>query len=177
MYLVPGSCASLSCYLPTSFPKQSLQQAVTLPITNGDSFYLTLQPFPLSLLPIAMAIHDEVLVSGRHGPVDVDNKPSELDEKSAYPSDDQLDHGKLESTIIASPVLEVEDTLYDANGKEKVLETPSDFANALVSLGDDPEMYVHTFRTWFIGIGLAVFGAVLGMLFVNSSLTALYDRC
>ena len=124
-----------------------------------------------------MAINDEVLVSDRHDPVDVDTKSSELDEKSSYPSDDKLDRGKLEPTITVSASLELEDALYDANGKEKVLETPSDFASALVSLEDDPEMYIHTFRTWFIGIGLAVFGAVLGMLFVNSALTALYDRC
>ena len=123
-----------------------------------------------------MKILDEVLVSDRHGPVDVDNKSSELDEKSANPSDDKLYHGKLESAITAPAVLEAEETLYDANGKEKVLETPSDFASALVSLEDDPETYIHTFRTWFIGIGLSVFGAVLGMLFVNSVLAALHDR-
>jgi hypothetical protein len=44
-------------------------------------------------------------------------------------------------------------------------ETAEDFAVALCSLDDDPTMPIHTFRMWFIGIGLAVFGAVLGMLF------------
>jgi hypothetical protein len=54
---------------------------------------------------------------------------------------------------------------YDENGKERVLETAADFATALCSLDDDPTMPVYTFRTWFLGLGLAVFGAVLGMLF------------
>jgi hypothetical protein len=73
---------------------------------------------------------------------------------------------------------------YDENGKDKVLgkrrfcfgcsscrsnsraaETAEDFAVALCSLDDDPTLPIHTFRTWFIGVGLAVFGAVLGMLF------------
>jgi hypothetical protein len=46
-----------------------------------------------------------------------------------------------------------------------VLETAADFSVALCSLEDDPSMPIHTFRMWFIGLGLAVFGAVLGMLF------------
>jgi hypothetical protein len=44
-------------------------------------------------------------------------------------------------------------------------ETAEDFAVGLCSLDDDPTMRIHTFRMWFIGVGLAVFGAVLGMLF------------
>jgi hypothetical protein len=46
-----------------------------------------------------------------------------------------------------------------------VLETAADISVALCSLDDDPSMPIHTFRMWFIGLGLAVFGAVLGMLF------------
>ena len=84
-------------------------------------------------------------------------------------SDEKHDTSKLEASI--QPVsLDHEDRLYDERGKEKVLETAEDFATALVSLDDDPTMPIHTFRTWFLGMGLAVFGSVLAMLFVCSIL-------
>lgn len=51
--------------------------------------------------------------------------------------------------------------------EDKVLETAEDFSRALVSSEDDPNLPIHTFRMWFTGLGLAVFGAVLGMLFVS----------
>lgn len=89
---------------------------------------------------------------------------NEEKEKSAYSSNE-----KIETTVEHATTLDPEDTLYDVNGKEKVLETAEDFATALVSLDDDPELPIHTFRMWFTGIGLAVFGAVLGMLFVNQN--------
>lgn len=76
---------------------------------------------------------------------------------------------KLESTLSPDVALDAEDKLYDHNGKEKVLETAEDFATALVSLEDDPTLPIHTFRMWFSGLGLAVFGAVLGMLFVSDN--------
>ena len=124
-----------------------------------------------------MASNDEAPASERRKTHDdADNHSSELDEKSGYPSDDKFDSGKLEPTIAAAHALESEDKLYDTNGKEKVLETAADFATALVSLEDDPGMYVHTFRMWFVGIGLAVFGAVLGMLFVSSLLIPSRNR-
>ncbi|GJJ06767.1 hypothetical protein Clacol_000963 [Clathrus columnatus] len=85
---------------------------------------------------------------------------SSVDEKEDY---DKL--GKLESTLGPDVTLTAEDKLYDSNGKEKVLETAEDFATALVSLEDDPTLPIHTFRMWFSGLGLAVFGAVLAMLF------------
>lgn len=87
---------------------------------------------------------------------------SSVDEKDAY---DKLD--KLEATLSPEVTYTAEDKLYDSNGKEKVLETAEDFATALVSLEDDPTLPVHTFRMWFSGVGLSVFGAVLGMLFVS----------
>jgi len=59
----------------------------------------------------------------------------------------------------------VDDIVYGENGQEKVLETAEDFSRALVSSEDDPNVYIHTFRMWFSGLGLAVFGSVLGMLF------------
>ncbi|PCH41996.1 peptide transporter MTD1 [Wolfiporia cocos MD-104 SS10] len=55
--------------------------------------------------------------------------------------------------------------LYDEAGRERVLSTAADFSRALVSTADDPTLPIHTFRMWFTGVGLAVFGAVLGMLF------------
>lgn len=33
-----------------------------------------------------------------------------------------------------------------------------------MSLEDDPEMIVHTFRMYFLGIGLTCFAAVLGQV-------------
>lgn len=103
------------------------------------------------------AAHDETL------PTNVNQQSrstSSIDEKDAY---DKLD--KLESTLGPDVTYTAEDKLYDANGKEKVLETAEDFATALVSLEDDPTLPIHTFRMWFSGLGLAVFGAVLAMLF------------
>jgi hypothetical protein len=114
-----------------------------------------------------MTLHDEVMLSDKRDAADiVDQLPrmeKEPNEKSDYPSDDKLD-----TSVERTETFDPEDKLYDANGKEKVLETPEDFATALVSLEDDLTMPVHTFRMWFSGIGLAVFGAVLGMLFVNT---------
>ncbi|KAH9941493.1 OPT oligopeptide transporter [Amylocystis lapponica] len=85
-------------------------------------------------------------------------------DSNPYGSNEKVD--KLaHSDIASSDEIEVEVKLYDENGRDKVLETAEDFATALVSLDDDPAMIIHTFRMWFIGVGLAVFGAVLGMLF------------
>jgi len=94
--------------------------------------------------------------------------PHVPNEESAYSTNEKYDkenstsvseNGKLEYELDGT---EVE---YDANGKEKVLETAEDFSKTLVSLDDDPTLPIHTFRMWFTGLGLAVFGAVLGMLF------------
>lgn len=60
---------------------------------------------------------------------------------------------------------EADEKYLDDDGHEKVLETAEDFSTRLISLEDDPNLPIHTFRTWFIGLGLAAFGAVLGMLF------------
>ncbi|KZT64582.1 peptide transporter MTD1 [Daedalea quercina L-15889] len=83
-------------------------------------------------------------------------------------SQDVLDEklAKKESTTTQSvDVDELDGALYDEKGREKVLETAADFSRALVSGDDDPSLPIHTFRMWFSGLGLAVFGAVLGMLF------------
>ncbi len=42
-----------------------------------------------------------------------------------------------------------------------------DVAMRLISLDDDPTLPAFTFRMWFLGIGLACFGSVLGQIFVR----------
>lgn len=86
---------------------------------------------------------------------------------SDYNSVEKIDQlqSKTSGSAVETAEVEVDEKLYDEQGREKVLQTADDFARALVSTDDDPHMYIHTFRTWFAGVGLAVFGAVLGMLF------------
>lgn len=78
--------------------------------------------------------------------------------------------GSLSSGTVDDNEVDADDKLHDERGREKVLETAEDFSRALVSSDDDPTLTINTFRMWFTGIGLAVFGAVLGMLFVSASL-------
>lgn len=106
-----------------------------------------------------MTRHEEVVIADSK---DASEVLDQLTEKR-YSYDDS----KLEASVDVKEQ-DVEDRLYDHNGKEKVLETAEDFATALVSLDDDPTMPLNTFRMWFSGIGLAVFGSVLAMLFVCS---------
>ncbi|PCH44089.1 peptide transporter MTD1, partial [Wolfiporia cocos MD-104 SS10] len=94
----------------------------------------------------------------------VEHLPHYSHEKEGSVSNEKLD--KLESVNSqTAEELELDDKLYDERGREKVLETAADFSRALVSSEDDPSLPIHTFRMWFTGLGLAVFGAVLGMLF------------
>ena len=44
-------------------------------------------------------------------------------------------------------------------------QTAEDIANRCISLEDDPNMLIHTFRMYFLGIGLTCFAAVLGQIF------------
>lgn len=53
----------------------------------------------------------------------------------------------------------------DETGKERPIDTEQDYALRLISLEDDPTLPVFTFRSMFLGTGLACFGAVLGQLF------------
>lgn len=87
-------------------------------------------------------------------------------DSGSFASEKDIDR-KLEAALSPDVTLDAEDKLYTETGKEKVLETAEDFSTALVSLDDDPTLPVHTFRMWFAGLGLAVFGAILGMLFVK----------
>lgn len=77
----------------------------------------------------------------------------------------------------------------DENGKERPIgmfselflrlrltatsETDVDIATRLISLEDEPTLPAFTFRMWFLGLGLACFGSVLGQIFVGSSLSLL----
>ncbi|KIJ51977.1 hypothetical protein M422DRAFT_776315 [Sphaerobolus stellatus SS14] len=117
-----------------------------------------------------MTRHEDILVADRDDVAEViEQMPHLSDEKrlsgSDFSSTEKYDQDKVEANIARVETDDYEDKLYDEHGKEKVLETPEDFATALVSLEDDPTLRIHTFRMWFSGIGLAVFGAVLGMLF------------
>ncbi|KAF5378543.1 hypothetical protein D9615_007071 [Tricholomella constricta] len=51
------------------------------------------------------------------------------------------------------------------DGKERPIETDVDVATRLISLEDDPTLPAFTFRMWFLGLGLACFGSVLGQIF------------
>lgn len=95
------------------------------------------------------------------GSVDEKREGSSLDEKHASSMDEKYDAEKHAVEVVEFEGL---DDLARMDN-DKVLETPSDFATALVSLQDDPELPINTFRMWFCGIGFAGFGSVLGMLF------------
>ncbi|KAH9830857.1 OPT oligopeptide transporter [Rhodofomes roseus] len=85
--------------------------------------------------------------------------------ENAYPgstdSSDDIEKSSGQDDVGAN----IEEVPYDDGGKEKVLETAEDFAKILISLDDNPDLPIHTFRMWFTGIGLAIFASVLGMLF------------
>ncbi|KAK0226690.1 OPT oligopeptide transporter [Armillaria fumosa] len=51
------------------------------------------------------------------------------------------------------------------DGKERPIQTDSDYALRLLSLEDDPTLPIFTFRMWFLSLGLSCFGAVLGQIF------------
>ena len=91
------------------------------------------------------------------------------DEKHIQEKTEKLEKaGSLSSGTVDEVEVGDDDKLHDERGREKVLETAEDFSRALVSSDDDPNLTIQTFRMWFTGIGLAVFGAVLGMLFVGA---------
>ncbi|KAF7799677.1 hypothetical protein EIP86_010917 [Pleurotus ostreatoroseus] len=53
-----------------------------------------------------------------------------------------------------------------ADGKERPIETDTDYAVRLISLEDDPTLPIFTLRMWFLSLGLSCFGAVLGQIFI-----------
>ncbi|KAI0365212.1 OPT oligopeptide transporter [Pilatotrama ljubarskyi] len=88
---------------------------------------------------------------------------SSLSEKAEF--DDIPALAKADPTDIGDVSEDVRAIDLDASGHERPIETEQDYALRLVSLDDDPSQPVHTFRTWFLGLGLACFAAVLGELF------------
>ncbi|KAF8521458.1 OPT oligopeptide transporter protein-domain-containing protein [Hysterangium stoloniferum] len=103
-----------------------------------------------------------------HVAVGVDQLPHIRNKTSmvnSYFADEKNESGIDNVEVSGLERFNPEDRLYDDKGNEKVMETAKDFATALVSLEDGPTLPIHTFRMWFLGIGLAVFGSVLGMLF------------
>jgi hypothetical protein len=117
-----------------------------------------------------MTLHDELAVIDSDKMRNmIDQVPHDSKDVVKDSSTEKFDDDKLEGSIGQVDSQAAEDKLYDVHGKEKVLETPEDFATALVSLDDDPTLAIYTFRMWFSGVGLAVFGSVLGMLFVSTS--------
>ncbi|KAH9842362.1 OPT oligopeptide transporter [Rhodofomes roseus] len=109
----------------------------------------------------------EVVEQLPHIDHNTDEQPPDYESNEKHGSETNEKHEKAGSLSSGATVdeVEVDVKLYDERGREKVLETAEDFSRALVSSDDDPDLMIHTFRMWFTGVGLAVFGAVLGMLF------------
>ncbi|KAI0691079.1 OPT oligopeptide transporter [Cerioporus squamosus] len=99
--------------------------------------------------------------------VSVDEKAhaadSSVDSKEHY--DDLPALAKADPADVGDVSEDVRAIDLDASGHERPIETEHDYALRLVSLDDDPTLPIHTFRTWFLGLGLACFAAVLGELF------------
>lgn len=113
-----------------------------------------------------MPLHnDDVLVTDQHNAGEVVDRLPHLQNKVS--NDESTVDEKNEKTGADEETdeYEADEKYLDDEGKEKVLQTAEDFSTRLISLDDDPTMPVHTFRTWFTGLGLSAFGAVLGMLF------------
>jgi hypothetical protein len=106
--------------------------------------------------------------------------PDYLDEtKSGF-----TDEKKVQSSHL-NPADEEEEELDPANrlasGRERPIETAEDIAtrfvlsllsgkgegmeSSCISLEDDPTLHIHTFRMWFLALGLSCFAAVLGQIF------------
>lgn len=104
------------------------------------------------------------------------NSPPALASTRASSYDDEKlpfdkERGDIKS-ITSKEIAEVGDVSADVrdidigeNGKERPIETDVDVTTRLISLDDDPTLPVYTFRMWFLGLGLACFGSVLGQIF------------
>ncbi|GAA5873783.1 hypothetical protein JCM1840_002073 [Sporobolomyces johnsonii] len=116
------------------------------PFRRQNSIAGAMDPHALAQAPVVGAGDDELAKT-----------PS--DEKSNY------DGGVQEAETHHTHYLEVAQKDILANGKERPIETAEDIATRCMSLEDDPEMVVHTFRMYFLGLGLTCFSAVLGQIF------------
>jgi OPT family small oligopeptide transporter len=73
--------------------------------------------------------------------------------------------GDVDAQVVGDVYDDVRDIDLGEDGKERPIVTDIDVATRLISLDDDPSMPCLTFRTWFLGLGLSCFGAVLGQIF------------
>lgn len=108
-------------------------------------------------------------------------KAASLDEKKSNDSikvvssiDERGPVGPLDEKRLSSlDISEIGDVYADGprlidlgeDGKERPIQTDSDYALRLLSLEDDPTLPIFTFRMWFLSLGLSCFGAVLGQIF------------
>ncbi|EIN10286.1 OPT oligopeptide transporter [Punctularia strigosozonata HHB-11173 SS5] len=98
---------------------------------------------------------------------------SVLDEKDdGLPSPILDEKASVKSSTDGQPLDNVGDVYDDvrvidlgSDGKERPIETASDWSLRLISLDDDPTLPVWTFRLWFLAVGLSCFGAVLSEIF------------
>ncbi|KAG6853742.1 hypothetical protein C0991_001758 [Blastosporella zonata] len=98
----------------------------------------------------------------------VDELPSTPEKKGSF-SDEKHDEKRGSVDIAES----IHGDVYDdariidmgEDGKERPIETDVDVVTRLISLEDDPTLPAFTFRMWFLGLGLACFGSVLGQIF------------
>jgi hypothetical protein len=91
------------------------------------------------------------------------------DEKASYNEKTGEFHNEKGGVLDAREVGDVYDDIRDIDmgedGKERPIVTDVDVATRLISLEDDPSLPCLTFRSWFLGLGLSCFGAVLGQIF------------
>ncbi|KAI0334676.1 OPT oligopeptide transporter [Cubamyces sp. BRFM 1775] len=89
-----------------------------------------------------------------------------VEKQSLSDLDDQLPNlAKADPNEVGDVSEDVRAIDLDETGHERAIETSEDYALRLVSLEDDPTLPIYTFRTWFLGLGLSCFAAVLGELF------------
>ncbi|KAG6857484.1 hypothetical protein H0H87_002109 [Tephrocybe sp. NHM501043] len=100
--------------------------------------------------------------------------PAQVDSEQKGSFDDEKHNEKGGSIDVAESI---KGDVYDdvriidmgEDGKERPIETDIDVVTRLISLEDDPTLPAFTFRMWFLGLGLACFGSVLGQIFVGLS--------
>ncbi|KAI0028897.1 OPT oligopeptide transporter [Vararia minispora EC-137] len=99
------------------------------------------------------------------------SEPSVVDEKESYPAveEGKLGHQPPPYQLSVDQIGDVSEDVravdLDETGHERPIETSDDYALRLVSIEDDPTLPIHTFRMWFLALGLSCFAAVLGELF------------
>ncbi|KAF9462816.1 peptide transporter MTD1 [Collybia nuda] len=91
-----------------------------------------------------------------------DRKESFADEKYDEKGDNSVE---IAESLKGEVYDDIRDIDMGEDGKERPIVTDIDVATRLISLEDDPTLPAFTFRMWFLGLGLACFGSVLGQIF------------